>query len=104
MKKHIGLGTIVAIFFLASLPLIAGMDFQEHLIKNNSRIQITGYSMYPTLIEQEAYNCEVCDSYGKGDIVVFQKDGAIIAHRIIEHINKKLVTKGEKNEFLDLLL
>jgi signal peptidase I len=94
---------IAAVFFLSS----ASSEQQSSLpIAKNSGIfvEVTGYSMYPTIKDGETRKCEPQESYKVGDVVTFLNDGRYVSHRIVEEINGNCITKGDSNFLPDFFL
>ena len=102
MAKRFGIIVIAFVLVLLSLPVISGMV--KPIEAKDSLIQITGYSMYPTLREGEVVDCEAGSDYRVGDIIVFDKSGSIIGHRILGVLGGKFITKGDHNLIPDLFL
>ena len=94
---------VAAVFFLSS----ASSEQQGSLpIAKNSGIfvEVTGYSMYPTIKDGETRKCEPQESYKVGDVVTFLKDGKYVSHRIVGEINGNCITKGDQNILPDIFL
>jgi signal peptidase I len=64
---------------------------------------VTGNSMEPRLERGDLVVVRKRDSYGVGDVVLFQDDasGVRVLHRIVSVKNGRFVTKGDHNDFLD---
>ncbi len=65
-------------------------------------VVLTG-SMVPTLNVNDVVVVKSSDSYSVGDIVVFQKDGDMVIHRLIEYDEAEgmIKTKGDANNVDD---
>ena len=65
-------------------------------------VVLTG-SMVPTLNVNDVVVIKSYDSYSVGDIVVFQKDGDMVIHRMIEYdeAEEMIKTKGDANNVDD---
>lgn len=64
---------------------------------------VTGNSMEPRLERGDLVLTRKRDSYGVGDVVLFEDDasGVRVLHRIVSTKNGRFVTKGDNNDFLD---
>ncbi|MFA6581627.1 MAG: signal peptidase I [Paludibacter sp.] len=85
------------------------LDFAVALLDDNHSLSIRmqGYSMYPTLRIGDIGQVEKCspDDLRIGDIVVFKSNNKLIAHRLINIINRDgiqlFITNGDKNYHKD---
>jgi len=67
-------------------------------------VQLTGYSMYPTIKDGEMEPCEPSQNYEAGDIVAFNKGDLVVGHRIIGQVFGRYITKGDNNVIPDIFL
>ncbi|HDQ60063.1 MAG TPA: signal peptidase I [Candidatus Woesearchaeota archaeon] len=102
--KFLNLAVIFIMMLALSLPVISGSPVKTFDIKENTRIKITGYSMYPALTDGEMFDCKVADTYETGDIIVFEKGNSMIGHRIIGEFNEFVFTKGDNNALPDIFI
>ncbi len=72
--------------------------------KGSIFVELTGYSMYPTIKDGEVRKCDKQDYYSPGDVVTFSKDGGYVSHRIVGEVNGLCITKGDSNLLPDLFL
>lgn len=67
-------------------------------------VELTGYSMYPTIKNGETKPCEIESDYCVGDVVAFQCRDQIVSHRIVGELFGKYITQGDNNLLPDLEL
>jgi signal peptidase len=58
-------------------------------------------SMEPELSVNDLVFIREKDSYSQGDVVVYQRDGELIIHRIVSIEDDKVITKGDANPVED---
>lgn len=92
-------GLIVAFFAISGSGAINGVQITA---EQPVFVQLTGYSMYPTIKDGEMNPCEMENSYCIGDVVAFQCKNQIVSHRIVGELFGKYVTKGDNNIMPDL--
>ena len=61
------------------------------------RLRVTGWSMFPSVRPRDVLMVERvdCDGVGCGDIVLFERDGRLFAHRVLSRSGAKIVTRGD---------
>ncbi len=63
---------------------------------------VTSSSMEPELSVNEVVFIKRCGSYSLKDIVVYEKDGTAIVHRIVEISDDSVTTRGDANNINDI--
>lgn len=58
---------------------------------------IKGHSMYPILKEKDIVVFKRFNIYQRGDIILFDLNNLLVAHRIIDFDNDKFITKGDNS-------
>lgn len=58
-------------------------------------------SMEPTLSVNDLVFVAEAESYGEGDVVVFEENGNLIIHRIVSISGEELITQGDANNVSD---
>lgn len=84
------------IFFVLAIFVILPLPFRIRLVK--------GESMFPTFTGSEA----VLVAWGTtdldvGDIAVFWANGSGIVHRVVSFDSKAVLTKGDDNDFIEVV-
>jgi signal peptidase I len=93
------IGLVIALLLQTQLNTAKPVFFD----KNQSVfVELTGYSMYPTIKDGETKPCEVESDYCVGDVVAFQCKNQIVSHRIVGEIFGRYVTQGDNNIMPDL--
>lgn len=71
--------------------------FAAKTLEPGKRLHVTirGSSMYPYLRDGDTIEIEKTDQFRRGDIVVFEMNGALVAHRIIEISADSILAKGD---------
>lgn len=61
------------------------------------RLQVTGWSMLPTVWPGDTLLIERAEIHpvGKGDIVLFSREGRLFAHRVVGSSNQGFLTRGD---------
>jgi len=85
------------------------LSMTETLLEDNRNLglKMQGYSMFPTLKEDDYGYIESCNSESlkKGDLVVFRHNNSLVAHRFIsikeQNGSKILLARGDKNHHYD---
>jgi signal peptidase I len=67
-------------------------------------VELTGYSMQPTIENGERRECVQEQEYFIGDVVTFNIRNQLVSHRIIGKLFDKFITKGDNNIIPDLSL
>jgi signal peptidase I len=105
IKRTIFLFALVGLVIALILQMSSGPATTTHIgLDQPVFVQLTGYSMYPTIKNGETKPCEVENSYCVGDVVAFNCDSQIISHRIVGEMFGKYITKGDNNIIPDLKL
>lgn len=109
MRRYLLSTILITVAFVLTVALLSSGSAETPDIEIPDEdaklfVQLTGFSMYPTLKEGDKLPCEKKDMYNIGDIVTFGKGNNFVSHRIIGEINGKYVTKGDNNLFPDLVL
>ncbi|MFQ6860858.1 MAG: signal peptidase I [Beduini sp.] len=101
--------TILLSLLIGLLMIILGVQTYNKFILHDETANIFGFnyrsvltgSMEPTLpVGSMAFTKEQ-KQYAVNDIVMFEEDGVIITHRIIEQNNDHFITKGDANNTPD---
>ncbi|ADQ79266.1 ABC transporter related protein [Paludibacter propionicigenes WB4] len=85
------------------------LDFAETLLDENHQLsfRMSGNSMYPALKAGDIGFVQKCDEkdLNKGDIIVFNQNGRLVAHRLIGMFTRDdiqfIIAKGDKNSYTD---
>lgn len=107
MFKRLFKGLFIT-FVIIMLGLISYGYYHK---KNNKAMKFFGNyisvvisgSMEPTIMTDDLIFYKEKDTYEIDDIIVFQFDGSLIVHRIIEDHEDGYVTKGDNNNTDDFL-
>lgn len=67
----------------------------------HARMQVTGCSMLPAIVPGDVIRVESAPAQ-VGDIVVFNRDGHLCAHRLLAIVDGRIVARGDANRKLDL--
>lgn len=59
------------------------------------RIILRGNSMYPYLLDGDQLEVRKEGSYTRGDIIVFDLQGQLVAHRVREASSESVIAKGD---------
>lgn len=76
---------------------------EDLLTEHNVRVTLRGMSMFPMLMKGDIVVVAPVgyDQLRKGDIVVFESDSILVAHRLIRKKNGSVLTRGDGNRKYD---
>lgn len=77
---------------------------EDLLTEHNVRVTLRGMSMFPMLVKGDIVVVApvAFDKLRKGDIIVFEYDSLLIAHRLISKRNGHVLTRGDGNSRPDI--
>ena len=64
-----------------------------------ARLPVTGSSMFPALCPGDLLDLRRPDVIQDGDIVVFERHGQFVAHRVVSQTSATIVTRGDRLRF-----
>lgn len=94
----LGIALIAGIYLIAAQRL-SGEQAPE--IFGFRQAAVVSGSMEPVCSPGDYIIYREKDAYQVGDIILFQKDGSLITHRIVEAAGQEFVTKGDANNTAD---
>lgn len=70
------------------------------------RVSVRGMSMFPLLLKGDVVLVRpvTYEALRKGDIVVYERNGIWVAHRLVRKTEGKLLTQGDANRLMDAAL
>jgi len=98
-QKLIGISVFLLVFAFIYSGFYSADNILTPIIDENASvfIELTGYSMYPTIKSGETNPCAVENDYCVGDVVAFQCRDYVVSHRIVGELFGQYVTKGDNN-------
>jgi signal peptidase I len=69
-----------------------------------ARLRITGCSMLPVILPGDVLTVgrSDCDELMPGQIILYNRDGRLIAHRVIRVLDESLITRGDSLPAADM--
>lgn len=110
LKKILSILKYIMIIFVSfCLLCFVSIFYQKKIMKNNMP-NLFGYvggtimseSMEPTFNVGDYVIAKDNGGYNVGDIVLFKRGNAYIAHRVMEVQEDYIITKGDNNETVDV--
>lgn len=99
----------ILVVFIIIIALVNISMFVQYKLFSNPVPTIFGYSyvnilsgsMEPVISEGDLAICKGQENYSVGDVVIFEDDGHIILHRIVDEKNGLFITQGDANNVPD---
>lgn len=78
----------------------------KNILKSKGKftLNLIGNSMYPTYKEGDKVTIITADTISIGDIILFNVQGVLIFHRVIEFNKNYIITKGDNHEYCDTMI